>query len=640
MVCNTVDLPAQSRGINPGVAAPVVANTGGAETGGAETGAAQTGAAEARPALPPTPPPSAAAGVFPLSQVHRGLRGVAYTVFEGTQPEAMEVEIIGLLHNALGPGEDMILARLVGAKPEYTGVVAGMSGSPVYIDGKLLGALSYRIGQFSKEPIAGITPIAQMFQVRDQPPQPATELSLGSASVSASASASQSANTGQNLSGALPVAGMNTVEPIETPLVFSGFSADAIKLWQQNLPGSSLTAASAIGGGSSQQPQPDPIVPGSAISAVLVRGDLDISATCTVTYIDANQLLACGHPITQFGPVSMPMTKAEVLATLASPLNAFKIINTTETVGSFTQDRQSAIGGLLGATARMIPVTVSINHEAADTANSKAMPRKLHFEVVDNPQITPVAIMVSIYQALLENNAYAEESSYRMNAAIDLDGYPSVHLDSLVAPTDQAPASLQAAISVGRNFAQLYDNAARLTSVRSLNVEFETIPGRQSLQLESVVSSASRVHPGDSITIDATIRPYHGEPRNVRIAITLPAALPQGQLRLVVSDAATLDRITQSSRGNARPLDISASIAQMNSLRANDRIYITLLEPSAQAVLDGRTLPALPISMANVFEPLRGNQEMTLNGESAVLAGSASAGGMLTGQQVLTLQVE
>jgi hypothetical protein len=329
-----------------------------------------------------------------------------------------------------------------------------------------------------------------------------------------------------------------------------------------------------------------------------------------------------------------------VVATLASPLNAFKIINTTETVGSFTQDRQSAISGLLGTTARMIPVSVTISHEAPETSGSKPTARKLHFEVVDNPQITPVAVMVSIYQALLQNNAYAEESSYRMSASIDLDGYPSVHLDSLVAPTDQAPASMQAAVAVGRNFAQLYDNAARLTNVRSVNVEFEAIPGRQSLQLESVISSATRVHPGDSITIDTTIRPYHGEPRNVRIPVTLPASLPQGPLRIVVSDAATLDRITQSSRANARPLDISASIAQMNSLHANDRIYVTLLEPNAQAVLDGRTLAALPISMANVFEPLRSNQEMSLSGESAVSAGSVPAGGMLTGQQVLSLQVE
>jgi hypothetical protein len=570
-----------------------------------------------------SPPPSVAAGVFPLDQVHRGLHGVAYTVFEGTQPEAMGVEILGVLHNALGPGQDMILSRLTGTKPEYTGVVAGMSGSPVYIDGKLLGALSYRIGQFSKEPIAGITPIRQMFQVRDQP--------------SSSSSASVSLDSSHPAS---PTADSPTMQPIETPLVFSGFSPEAIKLWQDHLPSSGLTTVAGIGGGSSTDPQPEPIIPGSAVSAVLVRGDLEISATCTVTYVDTRQLLACGHPITQFGQVSMPMTKAEVLATLASPLNAFKIINTTETVGSFTQDRQSAISGLLGQTTRMIPVTVNIGESTSPVTGTQAPARKLHFEVIDNPEITPVAVMVSVYQSLLASNDYTAETSYRMKGAIDLDGYPPVRLDSLLAPTDQLPATIAAALTVGQRFAQLYGNAARLSNVHSVDVEFEAIPGRQSLQIESIRSSATLVHAGDAITIEATVRPYHGEPRNLRIPLTLPTTLPPGALRLVVSDGATLDRITQSQRSATRPLDISASIAQINSLHANDQLYVTLLEPSPQAVLDGRTLTSLPISMANVFEPLRGNQEMTLSGESAVPVASVAAGGMLTGQQVISLQVE
>jgi hypothetical protein len=583
--------------------------------------------------LPPsggTPPPSVAAGVFPLDQVHRGLHGVAWTVFEGTQPEAMDVEILGVLHNALGPGQDLILARLAGAKAEYTGVVAGMSGSPVYIDGKLLGALSYRIGQFSKEPIAGITPIQQMFQVRDEPlsqqvaanimPQPAS-----------------SSNTA--------IADSATMQPIETPLVFTGFSPEAIQLWQEHLPASGLNAVSgggsSLGGSSIGNPrsstnptQPEPLIPGSAVSAVLVRGDLEISATCTVTYVDPKQLLACGHPITQFGPVSMPMTKAEVLATLPSPLNAFKIINTTDTVGSFTQDRQSAIAGTLGATTRMIPVSVTIS--GADKSEN----RKLHFEVIDNPKITPVAVMVSIYQALLASNSYAAESSYRMRGTIDLDGYPQVQIDSLLAPTDLLPASLGAALTVGERFQQLYGNAARLTDIHSVNVDFETIPGRQSMDIESARSSATRVRAGDSLTIEATLRPYHGEARNIRIPITLPATIPDGPLRVVVSDAGTVDRISQSARAGARELDIAASITQINSLHPNDRLYVTLLEPSAQAALDGRTLTALPLSMANIFEPLRSNQEMLLNGESAVPAASVPIDGMVTGQQIVSLQVE
>jgi len=568
----------------------------------------------------PTPPPSVAAGVFPLEQVHRGLHGVAYTVFEGTQPEAMDVDILGVLHNQLGPGQDLILARLTGKKPEYTGVVAGMSGSPVYIDGKLLGALSYRIGQFSKEPIAGITPIQQMFQVRDQPNAPNSATS----------------QLGDSQSATAATLGSPTIQPIETPLVFTGFSAEAIKVWQDHLPpNSGLTAAAGIGGSSSNEAQPDPIVPGSAVSAVLIRGDLDISATCTVTYVDAKQLLACGHPITQFGPVSMPMTKAEVVATLASPLNAFKIINTTETVGSFTQDRQSAISGLLGASARMIPVSVSVS-----SGNEPQSPKKLHFEVIDNIQITPSAILVSIYQALQSSNNYSAETSYRLRGIIDLDGYPPVRLDSLLAPTEQMPASLGAALDLAQHFAQLYGNSARLTNVKSVSVDVEAIPGRQSLQLDSVRSSATIVRAGDRITLEATVRPYHGETRNVRIPISLPTTLPPGPLRLVVSDAATLDRISSSVRGASHALDVAATVAQINSLHPNDRLYVTLLVPSPQAVLDGRTLAALPISMANVYEPLRTNQEMSLNGESAEPAASVAVGAMLTGQQVVTVQVE
>lgn len=571
--------------------------------------------------LPAIPPSSVSAGVFPLDQVHRGLRGVAYTVFEGTQPEPMGVEILGVLHNALGPGEDLILSRLTGTKPEYTGVVAGMSGSPVYIDGKLLGALSYRIGEFSKEPIAGITPISQMFQVRDQPATPAMNL------------ASNTASTSMTPSADAPV-----VQPIDTPLVFTGFSAEAIKLWQEHLPGSNLTPVAGIGGAEPGETQPDPIVPGSAVSAVIVSGDLDISATCTVTYVDPKQLLACGHPITQFGPVSMPMTKAEVVATLPSPFNAFKIINTTETVGAFTQDRQSAISGTFGDSAKMIPVAVTMVR--AGEVPDPGATRNLHFRVIDHPQLTPLAIMVSLYQSLLANNNYTAETTYRVRGTIDLGGYTPVKIESIFAPSDQVPATLLAAITVGQRFSDLYDNAARLSNIRSVDVQVDAIPGRQSLTLEAARSSTNLVHAGDTITVEATLRPWHGEPRNVRVPVTLPATLPTGQLRLLVSDAASLDRLTMAPKMGTHQLDVSSTIAQLNAMHSNDRLYVTLLKPSPQAVLDGRTLSEVPISMANVLEPLRNNQQLALNGESAVPATSVPVDAMLSGQQVITLQVE
>ena len=433
-------------------------------------------------ALPANPPSTTK--FFPLSEIHKGLQGVAYTVFEGTKPEPMGVEILGVLHNALGPRQDMILARLEGAKPEYTGVVAGMSGSPVYIDGRLVGALAYRIGMFSKEPICGITPIGSMMGVEEQHRAPATELA---GSGDAPGEPGAGAISSGNVSGPL-------IQPMDTPLVFSGFSPDALKLWREHAP-AGLVPVEGVGGSESNEKQPDPLVPGSAVSAVLVRGDLDIAATCTVTYIDPKKMLACGHPITQFGPVSMPMTKADVVATLPSPLEAFKIINTTETVGSITEDRESAIMGEFGKLAHMIPVTLRVTREGAGPEQGKEL-EALHFEVIDQPQITPMAVMVAVYQGLMQENIYSAQTTYHVQGSVKLSGYPSVKLNSLVAPTDALPANLQTALALGERFTRLYDNAARRTPIESVDLEVAAIPRRLTAEIESAHTSRVEVHPG------------------------------------------------------------------------------------------------------------------------------------------------
>lgn len=588
--------------------------------------------AQTASSLPANPPPSTA-GFYPLEEVHHGLQGVAYTVFEGVKPEPMGVEILGLLHNALGPGQDMILARLEGTKPEYTGVVAGMSGSPVYVDGKLLGAISYRIGMFSKEPIAGITPIKQMLEVAGRDGQSAGNIATAANQTQDFSLRASSGVKTDSLAQAESGNEANAIQPMETALVFNGFNPQALEFWKQHSPALGLTAVAGIGGSSSEEKQPEPIEPGSAVSALLMRGDLQIAATCTVTYVDPKQLLACGHPITQFGPVSMPMTKARVVATLPSPLNAFKIINTTETVGSFTDDRESAIRGLFGKAAKMIPVTVKLTGEQT--------PRSLHMEVVDQPQITPSAVMVAVFQALMERNEFTAETSYRVRSTVNVSGFPAVRFSGMAAPSEFGPANLTAALMVGERFSRLYDNDARRTPIESVAIEVEAIPRHLTAQLESVQSTATSVHPGQTITLEATIQPYRGEVRNVRIPVTLPPTLPDGHVRLLVSDGSTLDRLTQATHLlGKQPLDVAATIEQLNSLHENDRVYVTLLEPSPQAVLDGRTLTAVPISVANVLEPLRQNQKLTLSGESAVPMASAPVDSMLSGEQVLTLRVE
>jgi hypothetical protein len=588
--------------------------------------------------LPPNPP--AVTKFYPLSEIHRGLQGVAYTVFEGTKPEPMGVEILGVLHNAIGPRQDMILARLEGAKPQYTGVVEGMSGSPVYVDGKLVGALAFRIGQFSKEPICGITPIQQMLGVEEEGRAQSTDLSAESVDP-ASYSLQRAAFSEGDGAAAVGSPGGSAgplIQPMDTPLVFSGFSAAALSLWKEHAP-AGLMPVEGIGGSESDEKQPDPLAPGSAVSAVLVRGDLDIAATCTVTYVDPKRMLACGHPITQFGPVSMPMTKADVVATLPSPAEAFKIINTTETVGSITEDRESAILGEFGKPARMIPVTLHVTREPGGTEPGGAG-SALHFEVIDQQQVTPMAVMVAVYQGLMQQNAYSAQTTYRVQGAVKLSGYPEVKLNRLVAPTDTVPANLAAALALGERFTKLYDNAARRTPIESVDLEVAAIPRRLTAEIESAQASKVVVHPGDAVTLHATIRPWHGDPRNVQIPVTLPANLPEGPLRLLVSDGSTLDRLLQPPQFNAQPLDISATIAQLNSIHPSDRLYVTLLAPEAQAAVDGHTLSAIPLSMANVLAPLKDNNGMALNGESATPMASLPMDAVISGVQVVTLQVE
>lgn len=578
-------------------------------------------------------PPPSNGGFYPLKDVHRGQMATAWTVFTGTKPEPMQVEILGVLRGARGPGQDMILAKLKGPKPEYTGVVAGMSGSPVYIGNQLLGALSYRIGQFAKDPIAGITPIAQMLEVKNLP-----------VTTQWASTASPRAQSPQSNDASVPVSAMN-FQAMETPLVMSGFHPEAIRLWQKQMAGTGLDLIAAGGGSGSSKSDSNghfgaisssaiaSVVPGSAVSAQLVRGDLEVSATCTVTYVDPKQLLACGHPILQAGTVSLPMTTAEVLETLASPLNAFKIINTGDPIGTFTEDRDSAIRGVLGVKPHMIPVHIAVHGQGAD--------RNLNIEVVDLPSLTPQAVLVSLYDSLLQNNQSSAETSYHVTGSVNIEGYPPSPLDLWAPAGDQGSAQLSAALQADQSFAVLYANGARQGAIKAVDLDVEAIPRRAQVQLENArLDTGNIVHAGDSLIVEATVRPWQQPARNIRIPIRLPHGIASGNVRLLVSDAGTLDRALNPPRITSRNVDLETALAQAQSQHPADRIFVSLLLPDAQAGVNGQTLSALPLSMANALEPLRTAQDVTLSGESAVVAGQAPAGGVLSGFQLLSLHIE
>ena len=572
-----------------------------------------------------------------VDQIHAGMRGYALTVFEGIKPESMDVEVLGVLHNTNGPKGDIVLIRLHGKKVEYTGVVAGMSGSPVYLNGKLAGALAFRIGEFSKEPIAGVTPIADMLEINALDKSPAEEAAATKPGVTNSAG--KTAAPGD--AGTLPDSTQadstqdfaNYLKPIDAPLVFNGFSEDTMRRFAGQFAAAGVVPV--MGAGSvSEDKQPEPLEAGSAVSAILVRGDMDIAATCTVTYIDPQRLLACGHPLLQFGSVDLPMNKAQVLATLPSPLNAFKIVNTTEQAGVFVQDRHTGILGVFNKQPDMIPVTLTI-HGGSGT-------KEFHYEVLNNPRLSPVAMMATVFNALHGVNEYGEEISYRLNGSIDVKGFPEVGLRNMFVPAENGqPAAMAAALSLGERFGRIYDNPYNAPAVKNVKLDFDLVRERRWARLESARTDVSEVRPGDEIIVETVLAPYRGERVVRQIPVKIPTSASKGTLRILVSDGETLDRVGRTNPAFGRKLDLASTIALLNKEHTNNRLYVSLLEADPEARVADKVMPTLPISIMNVMDGMRGNQEMIVSGESSVdETATPPLDYVVSGAQLLTVTVK
>jgi len=563
---------------------------------------------------------------MPVSEIKAGMKGVGYTVFEGTQPEPMDFVVLGVLKNSNGPKGDIVLVRLEGKKPEYTGVVAGMSGSPCYVDGKLIGALAFRIGQMSKEPIAGITPIADMLEINEMD----QTVAPGEAKTGPTATEAVAAKTSGPGEAPDVTKVANLLTPIETQLVFNGFSEEAVKLFAPQFAAAGIVPVMGAGSVTNEK-QPEPLVPGSAVSAILVRGDLNIAATCTVTYMDPQRLLACGHPLLQYGMVDMPMTKANVVATLPSPLNAFKIVNTTEEVGSFLQDRHTGIMGRFGKEPQMVPVTLTIH--GGKTAKS------FHYEVLNNAKLTPVAIMATAFSALQGLNEYGEDITYRFNGSINVDGFPKVTMQNMYTPMDGGmPTAFAVAMGLGERFGRIYDNPYAKPKIDGVNLDFDLVHERRWARLDTVRTDVTEARPGDEIVVEVALRPYRGDRIVRQIPIKIPTSTPKGTLRILVSDGDTLDRMRNNAQF-ARKLDLSSTIAQLNKEHVNSRLYVSLMEANPEARVDDKVMPALPLSVMNVMEGMRGTQDMVVTGESSVNEASTPLDYVVSGAQVLTVNV-
>ena len=562
--------------------------------------------------------------LLPLDQVRPGMQGYAYTIFAGDQVEKFNLEVIGVLDNFLGPKQSIILVQLKGAKVEHTGVVAGMSGSPVYLGGKLAGALSLKLGIFTKEPIGGVTPIQDVLTPPAQlaAGQPATQ-QLGLPSEA-------STRTGLPSGSAL--------EPIETPLVFSGFQPAALQQFASQLQGYGFVAAQ--GGTAAPRPDDGHLAAGDMAGMVLVQGDVSINSACTVTAVQADRVFLCGHPFLSLGDVQIPMARSRVVTTLSSELASTKIVNVGGSIGTITGDHLTAVTGRLGPAPAMIPLDLTLRVSGTEPGKQK----KLHFEIVNLPKITPLLVSLTTFNGLTQNSLYGEGTTLHLSGEIRLQGHPPVQIENTFAPGDSlAPDGFPIALTMQNVFTRLFTNSFEPAKVESINLQVESVPGRRSFTIESAWLEKGEAAPGEALRVRVLLRPYRGSARVEETTVRVPEQIARGTtLRVLVSDA---DLLNRASRGfgfagaSSGPNGLDPLIAMMNRERRNDRLYVGLFAPAPTLLWDDKELPNIPLSQINVVDgrPTPGTVQIlreTLASESSI-----PLGGPVSGVISLNLQI-
>jgi hypothetical protein len=574
-----------------------------------------------------------ATALFPLDKVQPGMKGVVYTIYTGDEIEKVDLVVLGVLHNALGPKQDIILVQLLGEKAEHSGVVAGMSGSPVYFDGKLAGALSLKLGVFTKEAIGGVTPIQSMLEVEKD-----------SASPQGSAAVTSAANTGvspgvsrvalpQEFLTRTSVGAGQFLVPIETPLISAGIYPDTIAQFSKQLSGWGMSMMA--GGSSEPSPEDAQLKPGDMVGVELMRGDLSIAPGCTVTAVESDgTILACGHPIFSFGSVSMPMTRAHVITTLASSMASTKIMSTGGTIGTLTQDRTTAIMGKLGAGPPMIPVDVSLVTPSTE--------KKFHFEVIESPQLTPLLVALATYNGIVGSPAYGEGWTLRMEGDIDLQGHTSVHLENLFAPNDMPiPSGFYVATQVQSIFARIYSNPYEPPHVQGIHLKVTALAERRWSMIDNAWIEKSEVAPGETVAVKVLLRPYRGEPFIQQIPITIPPQTARGTLQLLISDGETVDRTVDPAAGVQGPLPgLEELIKLINRGRQNDYLYATLLQPTATLLIEDKVMPNAPSSEISVLDQRQSVGGARLLHQSLAGSWSAEMHQVITGERTLTITVK
>ncbi len=560
---------------------------------------------------------------LPLSQVRSGMQGYAYTIFAGDQVEKFDLEVIGILPNFMGPKQAIILVELKGPKVEHTGVVAGMSGSPVYLEGKLAGALSLKLGVFTKEAIAGVTPIEDVLN----PP----------AGDTAAVDAPQGSALPNNALARNELPGGSALQPIETPLVFSGFQPASLQQFGRELQSYGFVAAQ--GGTADARPEDRRLVAGDMAGMVLVQGDASINSACTVTAVSGDNVYLCGHPFLNLGNVLIPMARSRVVTTLSSSLASTKIVNVGGSIGTITGDHVTAVTGRLGAAPPLIPLDLTFATSGGE--------RKLHFEIVNHPKLTPLLVALTTFNGISQNPIYGEGTTLHLAGEIRLKGHLPVQIENTIAPGDSlTPDSMPIAILVQNVFGRLFNNSFEVPDVEHIALRVESQPGRKSYTIESAWLEKGEATPGENLKVRVLLRPYRGGSRIEETTVHVPDQMARGTtLRILVSDA---DWMNRASRGfnfqgmpgaGGGPEGLDQLIGLLNRERRNDRLYVGLFVPAPTLVWDDKEMPNVPLSQINAIDgrPTPGSVQVLR--ESLASEESVTLGGPVTGLISLNLQI-
>ena len=552
------------------------------------------------------PAAAKAAEFYPLEDVRTGQKGVARTVFAGSEPEEFGLEVLGVLPGFPAPRKSVIIARLTGAQVERTSVFAGMSGSPVYIDGKLVGAIAYAF-PFSKEPIAGITPIKQMVEMFEQGRQSSEGRDkLGFLREPRAVSYSQLSGTDwkaqlpQGQTGGVnfvapvatgsPLAALlgQQFAPIATPLVFNGFSPQAVAQFSPQLQTQGLMAVAGMGGASAVTPlgkvTEKTLAPGTSVSVELVRGDYSVAAAGTVTYRDGERIYAFGHPFLSLGTADMPMSESSVVTVIPNTMNSFKLASAGEMVGSISQDRSTGIYGRLGQAPKMVPVQINL-HTSRDHVET------FRYEVANDEFLTPLLLNMTVYSTLTSSERSLGDSTVSVRGKIEVKGQEPILLERRFS---MQGAGISAAGSVAAPVQALLSSGFEGVELGPITLDIAATDVRKVASLDRIALDRNEVRSGETVEVQAYVRTESGKQFVQRIPVQIPADVPPGQLVLFVGDGGTLQQASASQ--SFVPKDLGQLVGAINKLKKNDRLYVKLFRVTNGAVIGTDEMPNLPPS--------------------------------------------